>query len=107
MDDFQDRAKTAIAESDRFFLVRDRDGLPAAVAWAKRTITIYQKAVANPSHHTAKEPYRCNVERSIGMLKAIVKAVAEGKIDEETSWDKQLASSIYLDSSYDNTTKSS
>ncbi len=42
--------KQAQTEADRFRLLVERDGRDAALAWAQRTVTAYQEAVANPNH---------------------------------------------------------
>jgi hypothetical protein len=88
VDEFAHPAGVAAAETRRFFFVRDRDGLEAAVAWAKRTIEIYEKALADPKHHASKEPYRRNIEYSTAILKSLVAGAEEHKTTGETSVDE-------------------
>jgi len=78
----------AAVEAKRFFLVRDRDGLEAAVRWAKETIEIYEKALADPRHHASREPYRRNIDYSTTILKSLVAGAEAGKITDEASVDE-------------------
>lgn len=55
----------------RFYLLRERDGEPAALDWIRRTLAIYEAALADPGHHAAKQEYRARFEASIIALRRI------------------------------------
>ncbi len=74
--------KAASDEGRRFLLLRERDGMDAAVPWVKRTIKLYEEAISRPGHYASMQPYRASFEASLKALKAIITLVEEGRLDE-------------------------
>lgn len=64
--------KQARTEAERFRLLVERDGRDAALAWAQRTVTAYQEAVANPSHFASTREYRGIYEAAIAALQTLM-----------------------------------
>ncbi len=59
-------------EVQRFRFVRRRDGLPAALAFARQTLSIYRQAISDPNHHAATREFRPGFEVSIRLLEQLV-----------------------------------
>ena len=74
--------QAASDEARRFLLLRERDGMEAAVQWVKRTTKLYEEAISAPAHYASMQPYRASFEASLEALKASIRLVEEGRMDE-------------------------
>ena len=52
-------------ESERIEFLLERDGLEATRAWVKRTLRIYQRALADPRNYANDPSYKPLFERAV------------------------------------------
>ena len=52
-------------ESERIEFLLKRDGLDATRAWVERTLTIYQRALADPRNYANDPSYKPLFERAV------------------------------------------
>lgn len=64
-----------MAENERYRLrlLCERDGEQTALDWVRRTLGIYEAALADPGHHAANPVYKPLYEASVDALRAILR----------------------------------